>query len=81
VAGFPKVLAQDLVDNLVEQANQFNPDVVLEQSVEEVSTQEDGTLYLRSNTGDEHYTRAVIITAGVGAFHTRRLKVEGADLY
>ena len=81
VAGFPKVLAQDLVDNLVEQANQFNPDVVLEQSVEEVSTQEDGTLYLRSNTGDEHYTRAVIITAGVGAFRPRRLKVEGADLY
>ncbi|MDO6658231.1 NAD(P)/FAD-dependent oxidoreductase [Anaerobacillus sp. 1_MG-2023] len=81
VAGFPKVLAQDLVDNLVEQANQFQPEVALEQSVEEVTKQEDGTLYLRSNTGEEHYTRAVIITAGVGAFQPRRLKVEGADLY
>ncbi len=81
VAGFPKVLAQDLVTNLIEQANQFNPEVVLEQSVEEVKKLEDGSLYLRSNTGDEHYTRAVIITAGVGAFQPRRLKVEGADLY
>lgn len=81
VAGFPKVLAQDLVDNLIEQAYQFNPDVVLEESVEEVKQMEDGTLYLRSNTGAEHYTRAAIITAGVGAFQPRRLKVEGADQY
>lgn len=81
VAGFPKVLAQDLVDNLIEQADQFKPEVALEQSVEEVKQLEDGTLYLRSNTGEEHYTRAAIITAGVGAFQPRRLKVEGADQY
>ncbi len=33
IAGFPKVKAQDLVDNLKEQAFQFNPEVVLKQSV------------------------------------------------
>lgn len=36
VAGFPKVLAQDLVNNLKVQAEQFNPDVVLEESVQTV---------------------------------------------
>lgn len=81
VAGFPKVRAQDLVDQLREQALQFDPTVVLDQSVSELIKNEDGTLTLKSTTGEAHHTRTVIITAGVGAFQPRRLDVEGADLY
>ena len=33
VAGFPKVKAQDLVEQLTIQAQQFNPEIVLEQAV------------------------------------------------
>ncbi|WP_252313617.1 NAD(P)/FAD-dependent oxidoreductase [Sinobaca sp. H24] len=36
VAGFPKIRAQELVDNLIEQMTPFGPKVVLEQSVENV---------------------------------------------
>src|SRR5690625_1943587 len=36
VAGFPKVKAQALVDNLIEQAMQFEPTVILGQSVQTV---------------------------------------------
>ncbi len=81
VAGFPKVRAQELVNQLTEQALQFDPTVVLEESVSELKKNEDGTITLVSDKGAEHHTRAVIITAGVGAFQPRRLDVDKADHY
>jgi|SRR5699024_2335619 len=81
VAGFPKVRAQDLVDNLEEQANIFDPTIVLGQSVEKVERLEDDTFKLTSNNGEEHYTRTMIITAGNGAFQPRRLNVEDCDQF
>ena len=47
VAGFPKVRAQELVNNLKEQMAKFEPTIVLEQSVETVEKQDDGTLSLQ----------------------------------
>ncbi len=80
VAGFPKVLAQDLVNNLKEQAFQFNPTVALEQSVQKVERMDDNNFKLTTDK-DVHYTKAVIITAGVGAFQPRRLEHENAKSY
>ncbi|MBP3949887.1 NAD(P)/FAD-dependent oxidoreductase [Bacillus suaedae] len=80
VAGFPKVKAQELVDNLIEQANQFNPTVVLEQTVSELIQQDDDTYMIKTDQ-ETHYTKAVIITAGAGAFQPRRLEVDGAEHY
>ncbi len=80
VAGFPKVRAQELVDRLMEQANQFNPTFVLEESVQELIKQEDDS-YIIQTDKDTHFTKAVIITAGAGAFQPRRLEVEGASHY
>lgn len=80
VAGFPKVKAQDLVDSLEKQAQQFSPTIVLEQSVQELNQQEDNSYIIKTDK-EEHYTKAVIITAGAGAFQPRRLEVEHADKY
>ncbi|MFA9560054.1 NAD(P)/FAD-dependent oxidoreductase [Evansella sp. AB-rgal1] len=80
IAGFPKVRAQKLVDDLVEQANQFNPTIVLEQSVENV-VKGDDDIFTISTDKETHYSKTVIITAGVGAFQPRRLEVEGAEQY
>ncbi|OZM55748.1 ferredoxin--NADP(+) reductase [Lottiidibacillus patelloidae] len=80
VAGFPKVRAQELIDNLKEQAFQFNPTTSLEQSVEKVEKLEDGTFKLTTNS-EIHYSKTIIITAGVGAFQPRRLETENAPQY
>lgn len=80
VAGFPKIRAQELVDNLMEQMDKFNPTIVLEQSVEKFEREEDETLKIITNK-EEHYTKAIIITAGAGAFQPRRLEVDGAEQY
>lgn len=71
VAGFPKVLAKDLVASLTQQAGQFGQPVHCGQNV--VGLEEaDGLLTLVTAT-DRFPTRAVIIAAGIGAFSPRRL--------
>ncbi|TSB48197.1 NAD(P)/FAD-dependent oxidoreductase [Alkalicoccobacillus porphyridii] len=80
VAGFPKVKAQDLVEQLTLQAQQFNPEIVLEQAVKELTKQEDETFIIQTDK-ETHYSKAIIITAGAGAFQPRRLQLEGAEAY
>ncbi|MCM2675451.1 NAD(P)/FAD-dependent oxidoreductase [Alkalicoccobacillus plakortidis] len=80
VAGFPKVKAQDLIEQLTIQAQQFNPEIVLEQAVSELTKQDDETFIITTDK-ETHYSKAVIITAGAGAFQPRRLQLEGAEAY
>ncbi|HEX6923369.1 MAG TPA: NAD(P)/FAD-dependent oxidoreductase [Bacillales bacterium] len=80
VGGFPKISGQGLVDNLIEQAEIFNPAVALGETVENVEKLDEQYFKLTTNK-DVHYSKTVIITAGVGAFQPRPLKVEGADKY
>nr|WP_144554655.1 NAD(P)/FAD-dependent oxidoreductase [Bacillus sp. X1(2014)] len=80
VAGFPKIRAQELINNLKEQMSKFQPAVALEQSVEKLEKQEDGTFKLTTNK-EVHYSKTIIITAGNGAFQPRRLELESAAQY
>lgn len=80
VAGFPKVRAQELINNLKEQMAKFEPSVALEQSVEKLERLEDGTFKLTTNS-EVHLSKTVIITAGNGAFQPRRLELESAVQY
>jgi thioredoxin reductase len=80
VAGFPKVRAQELINNLKEQMSKFDPTIVLEQSVEKLEKLEDGIFKLTTNK-EEHFSKTVIITAGNGAFQPRRIELESASQY
>ncbi len=80
IAGFPKVRARDLIENLLEQNKRFKQTVCLEQSVEKLERMEDGIIKLTTNK-EIHYSKTVIITAGNGAFQPRRLKLENAEKY
>ncbi|MGG0335881.1 NAD(P)/FAD-dependent oxidoreductase [Priestia aryabhattai] len=80
VAGFPKVRAQELVDNLKEQMDQFKPAVALEQAVEKVEKQADSVFRLTTNS-EVHYSKTIIITAGNGAFKPRKIELENAEQF
>ncbi|MCO0599588.1 NAD(P)/FAD-dependent oxidoreductase [Peribacillus butanolivorans] len=80
IAGFPKVLAQDLVNQLLEQMDQFDTEICLEQSVETIVRSTEG-IFAITTTEETHYTKAIIITAGNGAFQPRKLKMEGEEKY
>jgi thioredoxin reductase len=80
VAGFPKVTAQELVNNLAEQMKHFPMTICLEEKVLQVIKQEDRLFQIVTDVA-VHYCRAIIITAGVGAFQPRRLELPEAPKY
>lgn len=80
VAGFPKVTAQELVNNLSEQMKMFDPDIRLEEKVQSVKKLEERLFEVTTDKG-VHQSRSVILTAGVGAFEPRRLDLPEAAQY
>ncbi|MFF5398545.1 NAD(P)/FAD-dependent oxidoreductase [Peribacillus butanolivorans] len=77
IAGFPKVRAQELVENLKEQMKVFEPTICLDEAVKLIEKQVDGTFKITTNL-DTHFSKSVIITAGNGAFQPRKLELEDA---
>ena len=80
VAGLPRIRAQKLIDNLKEQVDMFPTTVCLEQAVQTVEKQVDGSFKLTTDK-EIHFTKTIIITAGNGAFQPRRLDIPGAEQY
>lgn len=79
VGGFPKILAKDLAVRLVEQAMQFEPEVVLDEEILEIEPTGDG-FSLRGREAS-YATKAVVIAGGKGAFEPRALKCPGYEEY
>jgi ferredoxin/flavodoxin---NADP+ reductase len=82
VAGFPKILGQKLVDMCAEQGLQFGADLKLGEEAKElrqISQNGEQLLAMTTELGNTYLSRAMIITAGHGAFEPRRLGVEGID--
>ena len=92
IPGFPQVLARELVDRQVQQAMQFSPTVCLNEKVmtldhDSPRTRGDGLIEIKTDQGNIHLSRTVIIAAGVGAFVPRTLdipdlkRMEGKGVY
>ena len=80
VPGYTKILAKDLVKALVDQAFQYNAALVLGERVTTLR-RTDGAIELSTDKGTKHYSKAVLIAAGVGAFSPNRLEAKGAADY
>lgn len=75
VAGFPKILAKKLAQELILQATQFDPELCLEERVQSL-VREDGHFVLETDAGLRP-TKTLVIAAGKGAFKSRTLNVPG----
>lgn len=71
IAGYPKIRAKELIHALKEQAFHFSPTVCLEERVQYIKKL-DGHFEMITNKG-VHFSKAIILTAGVGAFEPTRL--------
>lgn len=78
VGGYPRILARDLAAQLIEQGLQFGADVRLEEQVQALQTEADGSFILSTNK-DAYPTKAILIAAGKGAFAPRSLECPGYD--
>ena len=75
VAGFPKVLAKDLVKAMAEQAFQFQAPVHLAQRVTRLERRSDNgqPVFTVVTDHDAYASRTVLIAGGIGAFTPRKL--------
>jgi thioredoxin reductase len=82
VAGFPEVKAKTLVQGLAEQARRTNPDCEIRtgEKVFALEQRADGAWAVGTNKG-VYLAKAVIITAGIGAFEPNRLPNKEAGAY
>jgi ferredoxin/flavodoxin---NADP+ reductase len=84
VAGHPKIQGQKLVELCVEQGLQFGADVHLDEEVKDlrrVGMNGEELLVLTTESGKAFPTRALIVTAGHGAFEPRKLEIEDVDAW
>jgi len=81
IPGHPRIDAADLVDKLKEQAAPFKPVYHLNQQVDALERQGDGSWRVRTSKGVTIDAKAVIIAAGVGAFGPNRPPMEGLEEY
>ncbi|MGD0339355.1 MAG: NAD(P)/FAD-dependent oxidoreductase [Bacteroidota bacterium] len=84
VAGFPKILARDLAANLIEQAMQYHPTLCLNEhviSVRKVDKGGNSVFHLTTDRQSDHWTRSLLITAGVGSFAPKKLELPEAAHY
>jgi thioredoxin reductase len=82
VAGHPKILGTKLVELCAEQGLQYGPEIHLGeevQTLERLSQNGEELLAIGTDQGGPYLTRALIITAGHGAFEPRKLGIEGIE--
>lgn len=86
IPGFSEIKARDFIKNLLQQIKRFNPTIILGEKVEEF--EKDGDIFiLKTHKLKNHYTRTVIIAAGIGAFTPNKIdrpgikEFEGKGIY
>ncbi|MBX6376944.1 MAG: NAD(P)/FAD-dependent oxidoreductase [Clostridia bacterium] len=80
VAGFPRVLARQLVERLKEQALYYKPDVLLGEAVTVVQPDAAGGFEVLTDRRRLR-ARSVLVAAGIGRFEPKRLEAEGIDRF
>jgi thioredoxin reductase len=82
VAGHPKILGQKLVDMCAEQGLQYGAEVILGEeakTLERINENDEELFALTTAKGGPYLSRALIVTAGHGAFEPRKLGVDDID--
>lgn len=72
IPGYPEVKAQDLVDNLMEQAKPFQPTFTLGERVDHLDKQVDGSFIVTTSDKTHVHAQVIIIAGGLGCFEPRK---------
>lgn len=72
IPGYPSILAQELVDKLMEQIEPFKPGFTLGERAENIERLEDGSFLLRTSRGTEINAPIIAIAGGLGCFEPRK---------
>lgn len=81
IPGLPKISAQGLVDNLMEQIKPFSPQFHLNEMVEKVERIGDPLFRVTTNAGQVFECKVLVIAAGGGSFQPKRPPIPGVEAY
>jgi thioredoxin reductase (NADPH) len=76
IPGYPLILGQELVDQLMVQISPFRPGFTLGERVEVIEHQADGLLIVATNEKTKIRCRALVIAAGLGCFEPRKPNID-----
>jgi len=72
IPAFPEILAGDLVKNLMQQIQPFEPGFTLGERAETLDKLDDGSFVVTTNKGTKHQAPVVVIAGGLGSFEPRK---------
>lgn len=81
IPGYPTILAQELVDNLMKQAEPFNPGFTFGERIETLEKKGERDFILTTNLGTTIHAKAVVIAGGLGCFEPRKPEVAGLEQF
>jgi thioredoxin reductase (NADPH) len=81
IPGAPGIIAEDLVNNLMRQIEEFKPGFTLGERVEQLKREEDGSFTVTTNEQTQVHCKVVVIAAGLGSFEPRKPLVENLEYF
>jgi thioredoxin reductase (NADPH) len=79
IPGFPTIQAQELVDNLLKQAEPFKPTFTFGERVESLIKIKDKDFIITTHLGTKIHAQVVVIAGGLGCFEPRKPEVIGLE--
>lgn len=81
VGGLVPSPAYQLVEDMVSQAKTFQPEILLNTKITSISKDKSGIFTAYTETGEEHYSKTVILAIGGGILKPTRLEIDGAERF
>lgn len=75
IPGYPTILAQELVDNLMQQAEPFKPTFTLGERVDAFEKTDDGFM-VTTDEGTQVAAKVIVIAGGLGCFEPRKPRLD-----
>lgn len=81
IPGFPDILAQDLINNLIKQIEPFKPTFTLGERVESFQKDEDDNFILTTSDKTEIHAKVIVIAGGLGSFEPRKPEIQNLEKF
>jgi len=81
IPGFPSVDAGKLIDNLMEQIQQFEPGFSFNETALTYEKLDDGSFIVETNRGTKIKGKAIAIAGGLGKFEPRKPEIDGLEVF
>lgn len=81
IPGFPSILAGELIDNLMKQAEPFKPGFTLGEAAVDIQKTEEGNFIVTTIKGTKHEAPIVMIAGGLGVFEPRKPPIETIEKF